>query len=357
MEEDDDLPLIQNSKPILNQNYRELVLDCFNRAHSDMALRIVVRAGQHRKDIKRWVASSTEEINANFRDVLTDFLKTVMQNIDSTETIHKLCTDYGISHVPMRKIGFKPDFFAGLADAIISEFVFLGTEVVSQYPANCYRAWTRLIGFMFTSVRDGYYVELRRVRKQKALIGNYVRPSISFESSSSSAYNEDSGIHSHETSFATLHQLPAPSPSPVSAPRKSSAPVLGRQKSISTNFMFLRGGNRANQRAELARKAYSGTRSQTAITHASSSDYLDNKRTGFYRTTHNSHDLTVPPKPPVRGRFQKNASTDSESKWRRFEELSRRSTAQTAMARHRSTSTSSIFYPNSVIDRFMNDQL
>ncbi|CAJ0942243.1 unnamed protein product, partial [Mesorhabditis belari] len=358
-----------NTKPILNPFYRELVVECFAKAHPDIAARIIQRASQHRKDVKCFFQNAGNEVRIQFREVLSNYLREIIQNVDDADIIRKLSLNYGKAHVSLRLIGFKPDFFAVLADSITSECVFMGADATNQTSTNTFKAWTQLVAVMFSSVRDGYYSELRKQRRQtpEEMFRSNYKQSVSMDSSGSSGHTDDSGVGSHEGSCNLRSHSPSPLCSPMSAnpvPRKQSAPVLGRQTTlpISVSLSTPRGTPKSNPKssaqtkADLARKAYSGARSQTAITPASSTEFLD-KSTGFYRTTHHSHDLPIPPRPPVSGRFQKNSSLDMEAKRKRFEELSRKGAAHAALSRHKSSSASSIFDPNSVIDRFMNDQL
>lgn len=37
----------------------------------------------------------------------------------------QMSEEFGASHVPFRSFGFKPDFFAGTADAVTTECTFL----------------------------------------------------------------------------------------------------------------------------------------------------------------------------------------------------------------------------------------
>uniref|UniRef100_A0A914RN02 Uncharacterized protein n=1 Tax=Parascaris equorum TaxID=6256 RepID=A0A914RN02_PAREQ len=62
-----------------------------------------------------------------------------------------------------RTQGFKPDFFAACADATITECAFLDNAV---HPAHqTLSAFSSFITMVFSSVRDGFYAEMRRVRR------------------------------------------------------------------------------------------------------------------------------------------------------------------------------------------------
>uniref|UniRef100_A0A8R1U3R5 Globin family profile domain-containing protein n=1 Tax=Onchocerca volvulus TaxID=6282 RepID=A0A8R1U3R5_ONCVO len=74
--------------------------------------------------------------------------------------------NYGSKHVSLRLNGFKPDFFATMADAIAKECSFLSETAATNAPTNTFKAWTLLVDLMFSSVRDGFYQELRRQRRR-----------------------------------------------------------------------------------------------------------------------------------------------------------------------------------------------
>lgn len=126
--------------------------------------------------------------------------------------VKELSVEYGAKHVSLRPSGFKPDYFASMADAIATECSFLSESATAHAPTSTFKvslysetiitkqtqisfsgialqwwslneqkiflqnsknlvsikfkAWTLLVGLMFSSVRDGYYKELRRQRRQ-----------------------------------------------------------------------------------------------------------------------------------------------------------------------------------------------
>ncbi|VDM29715.1 unnamed protein product [Toxocara canis] len=90
-------------------------------------------------------------------------LKKAVANIDFIDEVQRLAEEFGAKHVQYRTQGFKPDFFAICADATITECAFLDNAV---HPAHqTLNAFSTFITMVFSSVRDGFYAEMRRMRR------------------------------------------------------------------------------------------------------------------------------------------------------------------------------------------------
>ncbi|RCN51660.1 hypothetical protein ANCCAN_02328 [Ancylostoma caninum] len=114
-------------------------------------------------------------------EALRLFLIGVCDNLMDSEEVQRLSEEFGASHVPFRTFGFKPDFFAGTADAVTTECTFL--DQATHTPSETAGAWSTLSAFVFSAVRDGYYAELRRQRKSSNAFRN--RPSVDVSSDGS----------------------------------------------------------------------------------------------------------------------------------------------------------------------------
>ncbi|VIO90213.1 Uncharacterized protein BM_BM8082 [Brugia malayi] len=152
--------------PAVNANYRGIIRDCFDRATCITAKRILMRVNQQRPDFKMYKDNLTPEQIDSLINLLNDYLSAVIDNIDDVEKVKELSMNYGLKHVSLRLNGFKPDFFAAMADAIATECSFLSETATTHAPTSTFRAWTILVDLMFSSVRDGFYQELRRQRRQ-----------------------------------------------------------------------------------------------------------------------------------------------------------------------------------------------
>jgi hypothetical protein len=63
---------------------------------------------------------------------------------------------FGSNQVERRALGFKADFFSCMADALITECVFL--DGAAHQPTEAIEAWSELVSnHMFSNIRDGYY--------------------------------------------------------------------------------------------------------------------------------------------------------------------------------------------------------
>uniref|UniRef100_A0A9J2P2F7 Globin family profile domain-containing protein n=1 Tax=Ascaris lumbricoides TaxID=6252 RepID=A0A9J2P2F7_ASCLU len=154
--------------PVLCPAYKEIVLECYDKSHGDTAARIVMRMGQQREDFRAFMDLLSSDQREMLTENLRNYLNSVVQNIDDADRVKDLSANFGAFHVRWRANGFKPDFFAVTADAIATECVFMGGTATATAPTSTFKAWTMLVGLMFSSVRDGYYAELRRQRRSPA---------------------------------------------------------------------------------------------------------------------------------------------------------------------------------------------
>lgn len=66
-------------------------------------------------------------------------------------------------HVQLCNFGFRPEYFSIIADATIAECVRLDGGTHKR--CETLLAWSQLMAFMFSGVRDGYYAEIRQQRR------------------------------------------------------------------------------------------------------------------------------------------------------------------------------------------------
>ncbi|VDK49490.1 unnamed protein product [Anisakis simplex] len=125
--------------PALCPAYREIVLECYDKAHGDTAGRIVMRMAQQRDDFRAFMDSLTATQREILIEKLRNYLNDVVQNIDNADEVKELSTCYGSFFVKWKTIGFKPDFFAVSASAIATECVFLGGTATATAPTSTFR--------------------------------------------------------------------------------------------------------------------------------------------------------------------------------------------------------------------------
>ncbi|EPB77333.1 hypothetical protein ANCCEY_03568 [Ancylostoma ceylanicum] len=170
-----------NRRPILTANQRSIIKYCIDNAKDDIADRIIRRATEKKDDFKGFLENLPRNQRSEVSEALRLFLIGVCDNLMDAEEIQRLSEEFGASHVPFRTFGFKPDFFAGTADAVTTECTFL--DQATHTPSETAGAWSTLSAFVFSAVRDGYYAELRRQRKSSNAFRN--RPSVDVSSDGS----------------------------------------------------------------------------------------------------------------------------------------------------------------------------
>lgn len=78
--------------------------------------------------------------------------------------MRNLASNYGVRQVSKRAFGFKADYFAAMADAVTTECVFL--DAATHQPTEAIEAWADLVALMFSSIRDGFYQQIRYLRRR-----------------------------------------------------------------------------------------------------------------------------------------------------------------------------------------------
>ncbi|MCP9258339.1 hypothetical protein DINM_002837 [Dirofilaria immitis] len=147
----------------LSLSQRQIVKGCMDKAKDDIAERIYRRIIEKREDFRKFVETLSEKERIELANALRIYLKNVVNQLSDGAAVQRISEDFGARHVQYRSHGFRPDFFAVTADAVTTECVLLDAAI---HPASeALFAWSTLTAFMFSSVRDGYYNEQRRIRK------------------------------------------------------------------------------------------------------------------------------------------------------------------------------------------------
>uniref|UniRef100_F1LBP5 Globin family profile domain-containing protein n=2 Tax=Ascaris TaxID=6251 RepID=F1LBP5_ASCSU len=181
------------SHPISNQG-REIIVNCFENPHNDLATRICMRVFERRSDYQRFIYALGKDRWPLVTNKLRDFLEEVVLRINDLTAIERVSRKYGEEHVELKPFGFKPDFWVSLADAMTVECVIL--DMANHQPTDTVAAWSQLVTLMFSSVRDGYYAALRHQRKssrrllqrQSTVESNELSPNISQDTSTETSY-------------------------------------------------------------------------------------------------------------------------------------------------------------------------
>lgn len=167
-----------NSKqkhPIPVRN-RQLIQSCFQNPHEILGRKILKRACEKRNDFAQFYAKLDNDQKDDIEEEVKVLLKKTVANINFIDEVQRLAEEFGSKHVKYRMFGFKTDFFGAYADATITECTFLDNAV---HPAHqTLTAFSSFITMVYSSVRDGFYAEMRRMR----------RASNSFSTGSNSSY-------------------------------------------------------------------------------------------------------------------------------------------------------------------------
>nr|CAD2160673.1 unnamed protein product [Meloidogyne enterolobii] len=142
----------------------QLIQGCFNNPHENIGFRILKRSAERRKDFGRFYSAVSLEQREQIADTIKILLKNSVNCLESPdEKLQAMAIEFGQRFVCFRVHGFKADYFASLADSTITECVLLDAAV---HPAAVtLNAFSQFITMLFSSVRDGFYMEMRRLRR------------------------------------------------------------------------------------------------------------------------------------------------------------------------------------------------
>uniref|UniRef100_A0A7E4US08 Globin family profile domain-containing protein n=1 Tax=Panagrellus redivivus TaxID=6233 RepID=A0A7E4US08_PANRE len=149
--------------PPISNSAQAIIMYCMDNARVDVAARVVSRMSHKREDFSSFCANMNSEQWNSFVNSLRTYLSDVVRHLQSVEKIREISMHFGMSQVPRRSIGFKADFFAVMANALTTECVFL--DGAAHQPTEAIEAWAELIELMFSNVRDGYYQQIRYMRR------------------------------------------------------------------------------------------------------------------------------------------------------------------------------------------------
>ncbi|KAI6241656.1 Globin-like domain and Globin, structural domain-containing protein [Aphelenchoides fujianensis] len=149
--------------PILTSSQRQIVKFCMENAKGDLGERIFRRLGDKARGLQVLRGLLAKPDGTELIEGLRLFIHKAVEVVADPEAVDAVSREFGERHAHLRSIGFKPDFFMGLADAITTECVFL--DLAAHASTETLMAWSQLTSTIFSAVRDGYYAELRRLRR------------------------------------------------------------------------------------------------------------------------------------------------------------------------------------------------
>uniref|UniRef100_A0A0N4ZXD7 GLOBIN domain-containing protein n=1 Tax=Parastrongyloides trichosuri TaxID=131310 RepID=A0A0N4ZXD7_PARTI len=174
----------EKKKPILSGSQKQIVKYCMDNAKEDLGERILRRVVEKSLDYRLFLEALNRNDKLELSENIKKFIQSAVLSINDSENVQQLSEEYGSKFVAYRSQGFKPDFFAVTANAVTTECVFLDAAV--HQATETLTAWSVLTSFCFSSVRDGYYGELRR---QRRLSNSAIKYKLSIDQSSSENVN------------------------------------------------------------------------------------------------------------------------------------------------------------------------
>ncbi|CAJ0941531.1 unnamed protein product, partial [Mesorhabditis belari] len=146
--------------PSLN---RIRITSAFKIAKSSMGEAILKRASASRPEIRLFLVKLNEEQMSELGRVLFEMIGEGVARLDSADHVQNAGKSAGAAFAVLSPMGFRPDFFAPLADAAIAECVKL--DAGSHKRCETLLAWSQLVSALFSAVRDGYYSRIRYQRR------------------------------------------------------------------------------------------------------------------------------------------------------------------------------------------------
>ncbi|KAE9549187.1 hypothetical protein FO519_007599 [Halicephalobus sp. NKZ332] len=180
-------------KPVVPLNHRQIIKYCMDNSKEDLGERIYRRVIEKRDDFRQFVESLPRAQRIEMSDGLRDFLLKIIENLTDNDEVQRIAEEFGERHVQFRSNGFRPDFFASTADAMTTECVFLDAAV--HQATETLTAWSALTATMFSGVRDGYYAEMRRIRKASNFMSGKFKGSVELSIDSAGKSEEEQPSH------------------------------------------------------------------------------------------------------------------------------------------------------------------
>ncbi|VDM69395.1 unnamed protein product [Strongylus vulgaris] len=124
---------------------------------------ILKRAANNRAELRAFLGRLNDQQLEHMGKQFYSLIAESVEKIDRAELVQQHARAFGETYAGLCHLGFRPDFFAALADAAIAECVKLDGGAHKR--CETLLAWSQLIGAIFTSVRDGYYSRVRYQRR------------------------------------------------------------------------------------------------------------------------------------------------------------------------------------------------
>ncbi|KAF7626014.1 hypothetical protein Mgra_00009818 [Meloidogyne graminicola] len=145
--------------PTLN---RLRIQQSFRDAKPLIGQKILRRACTLRNEFKIFLNNLNNELMDQLAMNIFRLLTDCVVNIDFPFKIASTSSAFGKIFAQLCIFGFRPDLFSVIADSMVTECVRNGG---AHKRCETLIAWSQLMQFIFSNVRDGYYSEIRQQRR------------------------------------------------------------------------------------------------------------------------------------------------------------------------------------------------
>nr|CAD2167135.1 unnamed protein product [Meloidogyne enterolobii] len=135
----------------------------FRNAKPIIGHKILKRASTLRNELKIFVNNLNKETTNKLEENIFRLVVNCVANVDFPSKVASNSFAFGEFFAQFCVFGFRPDFFSTIADAMVAECV--RQDGGAQKRCETLMAWSLLMQFIFSNVRDGYYAEVRQQRR------------------------------------------------------------------------------------------------------------------------------------------------------------------------------------------------
>uniref|UniRef100_A0A914MMP0 Uncharacterized protein n=1 Tax=Meloidogyne incognita TaxID=6306 RepID=A0A914MMP0_MELIC len=125
--------------------------------------KILKRASTLRNELKIFANNLNKETTNKLEENIFRLVVNCVANVDFPSKVASNSFAFGEFFAQFCIFGFRPDFFSTIADAMVAECV--RQDGGAQKRCETLMAWSLLMEFIFSNVRDGYYAEVRQQRR------------------------------------------------------------------------------------------------------------------------------------------------------------------------------------------------
>ncbi|KHJ84584.1 hypothetical protein OESDEN_15700 [Oesophagostomum dentatum] len=139
---------LEDREEIRDEDQQRNICSCFANPHEMLGKRIMKRACDLKDEFSTFYTSLELEQREELEENIKILLRKVVTNIDYVDEVTRLAEDFGQRFVELRSAGFRPDYFAVMADATIKECTHLDSAVHKAHTTTqAFSQFGALVGF------------------------------------------------------------------------------------------------------------------------------------------------------------------------------------------------------------------